>query len=79
MVIDCEAITYFDTTGSAALAETVEYCERYGVEVILARLHSQAREDLEQTGEMDEIGEARIYPTVRAAVDAATAESAPGS
>lgn len=79
MAIVGEAMTDFDTAGSAALAETVEYCERYGVEVILARLHSRASEDLTQTGGMDKIGEARIHSTVRAAADAATGESGLGS
>ena len=79
MIIGCEAITYLDTTGTATLAETIEYCERYGVEVALARVHDVARGNLDDSGDIFKIGEDRIYATVRSAVDAAIAEGAPTS
>ncbi len=75
LVIDCEVITHLDTTGAAALTSTLEYARRYGVELALARLHSGARKLLAITGDLDEIGEERIFDTVRHAVDASTART----
>ena len=68
LVIDCEAVTHFDTTGAAAMTSTLRYGQRYGVELVLARLHLGARRLLEPTGDMDEIGEHRVFDTVRHAV-----------
>lgn len=69
VVIDCEAIPYCDTTGSDALASTFQYTQRYGIEFALARLHIGARKLLTMTGALDEIGEERVFDTVRNAVD----------
>jgi anti-anti-sigma regulatory factor len=74
LVIDCEVITHFDSTGAASLTSTLEYAQRYGLELVLARLHSGARRLLELTGDLDEIGEQRIFDTLRNAVNAATAK-----
>jgi MFS superfamily sulfate permease-like transporter len=75
MVIDCEAMAYVDTTGSAALTELLRFAQRAGTDLALARLHANARKLLELTGAMDEIGDHRIHDTVRHAVDAATDQS----
>ena len=77
LVIDCEAVTHFDTTGAAAMTSTLRYGQRYGVELVLARLHLGARRLLEPTGDMDEIGEHRVFDTVRHAVNASTAKGYP--
>lgn len=73
MVIDCEEMLSVDTSGAAALSELLEYAQRYGVELALARVHSQAKELMKLAGVVEEIGEHRIHDTVRDAVDAATA------
>ena len=75
LVIDCEAMPHFDSTGAAALTSTFRYCQRYGVELALARLHMGARKLLETTGDLEQIGEERIFDTVRHAVETAAADS----
>jgi SulP family sulfate permease len=76
VVVDFEEMPYVDATGAAAVAELFNYAQRYGVELSLARVHSGAHKLLQLAGVMEEIGEKRIYDTVRNAVDAATAAAA---
>jgi sulfate permease, SulP family len=77
MVIDCEEMFHVDTTGAAAVTSLFHYAQRYGVELSLARVHSDARAVLESAGTIDELGgEHRLFDTVRDAVDAATAKPA---
>ncbi|MGB5186702.1 MAG: STAS domain-containing protein, partial [Acidimicrobiia bacterium] len=59
-----------DDTGAAAITSLFHYAQRYGVDLALARVHSGAHELLQLTGVTGEIGEHRIYDTVRNAVDA---------
>ena len=73
MVVDFEEVFLIDDTGAAAITSLFEYAHRYGVELALARVHSGTHELLRLSGVMDEIGEHRIYDTVRNAVMAATA------
>ena len=73
LVIDFEEVFLIDDTGAVAITDLIEYAHRYGVEVALARVHSGTHEILRRTGVMDEIGEHRIYDTVRNAVAAAVA------
>ena len=79
LVIDCEELPFVDATGADAVSELFHYAQRYGVELSLARLHSGAHKLLQLAGVMEEIGEPRIYDTVRNAVDAATAAQNHGS
>ena len=72
IVIDFEEVTFVDTTGAAAVTDLFAYAQRYDVEISLARVHSATHKLLELAGVLDEIGEQRIYPTVRKAVDEAT-------
>ena len=72
MVIDCEGIFYTDFTGADALSSTFRYAKRYGVDLLLARLHTSARAVLETAGTIDELGDDRLFDTIRHAVDAAT-------
>ena len=60
VVIDFEEISYVDTTGAAAITSFLEYAQRYGVDLSLARVHSGAHKLLQLAGVMDEIGEQRI-------------------
>jgi high affinity sulfate transporter 1 len=73
VVIDCEEMPFVDDTGAEAVSELFHYAQRYGVELSLARVHSGTHKLLQLAGVMEEIGEQRIYDTVRNAVDAATA------
>jgi MFS superfamily sulfate permease-like transporter len=73
VVVDCEEVSYIDNTGASAMKDFFNYAQRYSVELSLARVHSGTYKLLELTGVIDEIGERRIYDSVRHAVDAATA------
>ena len=76
IVIDFEEVTFVDTTGAATVTDLFAYAQRYDVELSLARVHSATHKLLELGGVLDEIGEQRIYPTVRKAVDAAATAAA---
>jgi anti-anti-sigma regulatory factor len=79
LVIDFEEVFLIDDTGAVAIINLIEYADRYGVDVTLARVHSGTLEILRRSGAMDEIGEHRIYDTVRNAVAAAASTPGPGS
>ncbi len=70
LVIDFEEVFLVDATGAAAVTALFEYAGRYGVELVLARVHSAAHELLMATGVIDAVGEKRIYGTIRGAVAA---------
>lgn len=70
VVMDFEEVVFVDTTGSAAITDYLAYVQRYGVDLALARVHSGTHKLLKLTGDLNEIGEARIYDTVRNAVKA---------
>lgn len=72
LVVDFEEVFLVDATGAAAISSLFKYAHRYGVELVLARVHDGTHELLRLSGVMDTIGEQRIYPTVRGAVAAVT-------
>ena len=76
VVVDFEEVFLVDDTGAAAITSLFEYCQRYGVDLALARVHAGTHKILQLTGVTDTIGEHRIYDTVRNAVKAATATPA---
>ncbi len=76
LVIDCEEISYVDTTGADAVKNLFEYAQRYQVELFLARVHSGTHQLLGFSGVLDDIGEERLFHTVRFAVETAVAQSA---
>ena len=73
LVIDFEEVFLVDDTGAAAITSLFHYAQRYGVDLALARVHSGPRKLLELSGVTGEIGEHRIYDTVRNAVAAVSA------
>jgi anti-anti-sigma regulatory factor len=75
MVIDFEEVFLVDDTGAVAITSLFEYAQRYDVDLALARVHSGTHEILRRSGVTDEIGEHRIYDTVRNAVAASTPSS----
>ena len=79
IVIDFEEVFEVDDTGAAAITGLFEYAQRYGVDLSLARVHSGTHKILRLSGVMDEIGEHRIFDTVRNAVSAAGKKSPSGS
>ena len=70
LVIDFEEVFYTDASGAEALRGLKRYANRYDVEILIARLHADARETLGRNGVLAEIGEDHIYGSVRAAVSA---------
>jgi len=74
VVIDFEEIFLVDDTGASALNDFFDYAQRYGVDLMLARVHSIAHELLKMAGVIETIGEDHIYDTIRNAVDAAVSK-----
>lgn len=70
LVFDAEAVTHVDATGLETLADLTENLRREGVTLVLARLRTRMREQLEDAGTLDVIGRERLYPSVHAAVEA---------
>jgi anti-anti-sigma regulatory factor len=70
LVIDFEEVFLIDDTGAAAITSLFEYARRYDVDIALARVHSGTHDLLKLSGVIDEIGEHRIYGTIRGAVAA---------
>ena len=64
-----------DDTGTDAITDLFEYAQRYGVDLVLCRVHSGTRERLRLTGVIDTLGEHRTFDTVRNAVAAASEDS----
>jgi MFS superfamily sulfate permease-like transporter len=79
IVIDFEEVFLIDDSGAAAITSLFEYAQRYGVDLSLARVHSGTHKILRLSGVTDEIGEQRIYDSVRNAVAAAAKTSPSGS
>jgi SulP family sulfate permease len=70
LVLDADAMTHVDATGMDALVDVTKDLRRDHVTLVLARLRTRMEERLEEAGVLDVIGRERLYPTVRAAVDA---------
>jgi len=70
-VFDMEALTHIDATGGAALVELVEELRAEGITFAVARLKGPMLVNFAQAGLLETIGRDHLYPTVRAAVDAA--------
>jgi MFS superfamily sulfate permease-like transporter len=50
------------------LTELIESLRKESITFVFARLHDPMRDHLDQAGVLDLVGEAHLYPTVRAAV-----------
>jgi SulP family sulfate permease len=70
LVFDAEAVTHVDSTGLEALDDLTKGLRRDGITLVVARLRTHLRSQLELGGVVDTIGPRRFYPSVRAAVDA---------
>ena len=68
LVIDAGTIAYIDITGAAILKEVFEDLTRAGVEVAMAEVKGPVRAMLERTGLSQQIGTARMFPTIESAV-----------
>ena len=71
MIIDCEEISFIDTTGAQALRDLHRYLGHYGVELRLARLHSGVDDVLQAAGVGPTAADVPRSATIRDAVQAA--------
>ena len=77
VVIDGEAISQTDTTGSSALHELHETLTSADIRLALARVNPDVLEYLKRDGVLQDIGADAVYPTVREAVEAVEDGHAP--
>jgi SulP family sulfate permease len=70
VILDAEAISDFDSTAAEALESLDADLERVGADLWIARANAPLRELLTATGLTTRLGADRIYPSVRAAVEA---------
>jgi len=73
LVFDAEALAHVDATGVDTLTELIRSLQQQQITFVFARLKSLMRQDLQEAGVLDLVGEDHLYPTVRAAVQAASA------
>ena len=73
LVLDAEALTHLDATGVDALTSLVRSLREDEITFVFARLKGcSMRQTLRQAGVLELVGEAHDYPTVRAAIQAAS-------
>jgi high affinity sulfate transporter 1 len=70
VVIDCDAISETDTTGSGALHELHDTLEAAHIKLRLARVDEDVMKYLKRDGVLSELGHDHVFPTVREAVEA---------
>jgi sulfate permease, SulP family len=71
LVFDAEALNHVDATGVRTLTELIESLREESITFVFARLHGHMSDHLQEAGVLDLVGEEHLYPTVRAAVQAA--------
>ena len=79
LVFDAEAVTHVDVTGLEALADLTRDLRRDGIGLVVARLRTRMQDQLQVAGVLDVIGRDRLYPSVRAAVDACAGSQVAGA
>jgi high affinity sulfate transporter 1 len=67
LIIDCEQIADLDVSGAEEIVSLFDELRDADVEMWLTRLHGDAMVTAEKAGVIDELGEDRVLPTVRAA------------
>jgi sulfate permease, SulP family len=77
LVFDAEALNHVDATGVRMLSELIESLREESITFVFARLHGPVSDHLEEADVLDLVGEEHLYPTVRAAVQAAPVETQP--
>jgi MFS superfamily sulfate permease-like transporter len=70
LVVDADAITDIDYTGTRTIRALVDELERSHIVVALARAVGGAPQNLARSGLLDQIGSNRIFTTVDEAVTA---------
>jgi SulP family sulfate permease len=77
IVLDCVAIDFIDSQGSAKMREILELTDQAGVTLRLARVKPAVRELLQRDGVLDRIGRDRVHQSVAQAVAAQMAAEDP--
>jgi SulP family sulfate permease len=77
LVFAAEAVTYVDSTGLEALDRLAKDLRGDEITLVVARLRTRMAEQFALAGVTETIGRERFYPTVRAAVEAASARGRP--
>ncbi len=67
---ELDANQEFRAFGVGSIGGLKRYASRYDVEILIARLHADARQTLARDGVLAEIGKDHIYDSVQAAVAA---------
>jgi anti-anti-sigma factor len=79
IVLDCEAVDFVDSQGSAKMHEILELTEQGGSTLRLARVKPPVRELLRRDGVLDRVGADHIHDGLSQAVEAhMTALQGPG-
>jgi MFS superfamily sulfate permease-like transporter len=79
LVLDFEGTTHVDATGLDTLASLIRALAATGIQVCLARVKAPMAERLATGGIVELVGSARLYGSVRAAVDACAQASSAAS
>jgi len=74
LVLDCVAMDFIDSQGSAKLREIVELTEQAGVALRLARVKPTVRDLLVRDGVLEHLGEDHVHQSVADAVAVQTAQ-----
>ena len=67
LIVDCEQMADMDITGAEEIVALSEELRAADVDLLLARLHGDARVTADKTGVTAAIGEDSVLPSVRAA------------
>jgi sulfate permease, SulP family len=68
IVLDCVAIDFIDSQGTAKMREILELTEQAGVTLLLARVKPAVRDLLERDGFVERIGDDRIHDGIAQAL-----------
>jgi MFS superfamily sulfate permease-like transporter len=67
LIVDCEQMADMDVSGAEEIVSLFEELQDADVELWLTRLHGDALITAQKAGVIEELGEDRVIPTVRAA------------
>lgn len=70
LVLDAEAVTHVDATGLETLGDLIGELRSDGITLVIARMRTRVLDEIASAGIVDGVDDERVYPTVRAAVEA---------
>jgi sulfate permease, SulP family len=70
VLLDMESVDFIDSQGAATLAEILDFTERAGVRLRLARLKPPVARVLASDGVLERLGEERVHGSIPVAVEA---------